>query len=42
MSEKIGKLFFPMYKKIIPSFDESFEQFASDLKKEVVLIQQSK
>ena len=42
MHEKIGGLFFPMYKKFIPSFDESFEQFASDLKKEAELIQNSK
>lgn len=34
MSEKIGGLLFPMYGKYIPPFDESFEQFAADLKKE--------
>ncbi|HMF73970.1 MAG TPA: SRPBCC domain-containing protein [Flavitalea sp.] len=34
MTEKIGGLMFPMYVKMIPSFDQSFEQFASDLKKE--------
>ncbi len=34
MTEKIGGLMFPMYAKYIPSFDESFEQFAADLKKE--------
>ncbi|MGB3078278.1 MAG: SRPBCC domain-containing protein [Saprospiraceae bacterium] len=34
MTEKIGGLMFPMYAKMIPSFDKSFEQFASDLKKE--------
>ena len=34
MTEKIGGLMFPMYAKMIPSFDQSFEQFASDLKKE--------
>ena len=42
MHEKLGGLFFPMYKKFIPSFDKSFEQFASDLKKEAELIQKSK
>lgn len=42
MHEKIGGLFFPMYKKFIPEFDESFEQFANDLKKEAELIQNSK
>lgn len=34
MSEKIGGMMFPMYGKFIPPFDESFEQFAADLKKE--------
>jgi uncharacterized protein YndB with AHSA1/START domain len=34
MTEKIGGLMFPLYPKMIPSFDASFEQFASDLKKE--------
>jgi len=34
MSEKIGGLMFPMYAKMIPPFDQSFEQFAADLKKE--------
>jgi len=34
MTEKIGGLMFPMYAKYIPSFDESFSQFAADLKKE--------
>ena len=34
MSEKIGGPFFPLFAKMIPSFDEAFEQFASDLKKE--------
>ena len=42
MVEKIGGLFFPMYAKHIPPFDESFEQFASDLKQEAEAIQQSK
>ncbi|MCB9233589.1 MAG: SRPBCC domain-containing protein [Bacteroidia bacterium] len=42
MSEKIGGAMFPMYAKMIPSFDQSFEQFAADLKREAELIQSSK
>ncbi len=38
MTEKIGGLMFPMYAKYIPPFDEAFEQFAADLKKEAELI----
>lgn len=34
MTERIGGLMFPLYAKMIPSFDNSFEQFASDLKRE--------
>ncbi|NOT36678.1 MAG: SRPBCC domain-containing protein [Saprospiraceae bacterium] len=34
MVEKIGGFMFPMYKKYIPPFDESFEKFAADIKKE--------
>lgn len=34
MSEKIGGPIFPLFAGQIPSFDESFEQFAADLKKE--------
>lgn len=34
MVEKIGGPLFPFFAKMIPSFDESFENFASDLKKE--------
>lgn len=41
MWEKMGGLMFPLYAKYIPPFDESFEQFASDLKKEAELIQNS-
>ena len=33
MSEKIGGPVFPLFAKMIPPFDESFNQFASDLKK---------
>ena len=42
MTEKMGGLMFPMYSKHIPPFDESFEQFAADLKKEAELIQNTK
>jgi len=33
MVEKIGGPLFPLFASMIPSFDSSFEQFASDLKK---------
>lgn len=42
MTEKIGGLMFPMYAKMIPSFDQSFDQFASDLKKEAEKIMSAK
>jgi uncharacterized protein YndB with AHSA1/START domain len=42
MTEKIGGLLFPLFAKYIPPFDESFEQFAADLKKEAEAIQRSK
>ncbi len=42
MTEKIGGLMFPMYAKYIPSFDEAFEQFASDLKTEAEKIMKTK
>lgn len=38
MHEKIGGLMFPLYSKYIPDFDESFEAFAADLKKEAEAI----
>ena len=38
MTEKIGGLIFPLFAKQIPSFDESFEQFTADLKKEAEFI----
>lgn len=41
MTEKIGGLMFPLYAKYIPPFDESFEQFAADLKREAELIQKA-
>lgn len=33
MTERIGSFMFPLFANKIPSFDESFEQFMSDLKK---------
>lgn len=42
MNEKIGGLMFPLYAKYIPPFDESFEQFATDLKKEAETIMKTK
>lgn len=38
MSEKIGGPLFPLFSKMIPSFDHAFEQFAHDLKKEAEII----
>jgi len=42
MSEKIGGPLFPLFARYIPAFDESFERFAADLKKEAETIQNSK
>ena len=42
MSEKIGGPLFPLFANSIPSFDESFERFAADLKKEAETIQHAK
>jgi len=42
MTEKIGGFMFPLYGKHIPPFDQSFEQFANDLKKESEIIMNSK
>jgi hypothetical protein len=42
MNEKIGGPMFPLFAKMIPPFDESFDQFASDLKKEAENIMNSK
>jgi uncharacterized protein YndB with AHSA1/START domain len=42
MDEKIGGLMFPLYAKMIPPFDASFEQMAADLKHEAELIQNAK
>lgn len=40
MQETLSGLMFPLAAKHIPSFDEPFEQFATDLKKEAEAIQQ--
>lgn len=42
MHEKIGGPIFPLFAKMIPSFDKSFEQFAGDLKKEAETISNTK
>ncbi len=42
MNEKIGGPLFPLFAKMIPPFDKSFEQFATDLKREAETIMNSK
>lgn len=42
MTEKIGSPLFPLFAGSIPSFDEVFERYAADLKKEAETIQRSK
>ena len=42
MTEKIGGPVFPLFSKMIPPFDESFERFAADLKKEAEKIMNTK
>ena len=42
MREKIGGPLFPLFSGMIPSFDESFEKYAADLKREAETIQRSK
>ena len=42
MTEKIGGPLFPLFARYIPSFDESFEQFIMDLKKEAESIHSAK
>jgi uncharacterized protein YndB with AHSA1/START domain len=42
MTEKIGGPIFPLFARMIPSFDQSFEQYAKDLKKEAEAIAKSK
>jgi uncharacterized protein YndB with AHSA1/START domain len=41
MSEKIGGLMFPLFARFLPSFDEAFERFAADLKREAEARNQS-
>jgi uncharacterized protein YndB with AHSA1/START domain len=42
MNEKIGGPLFPLFAKMIPPFEQAFEQFASDLKKEAEIIMKAK
>jgi uncharacterized protein YndB with AHSA1/START domain len=42
MTERIGGLLFPLFAGMIPSFDESFDKFSADLKREAETIQRSK
>jgi Polyketide cyclase / dehydrase and lipid transport len=42
MTEKIGGPLFPLFAKMIPSFDKAFDQFAHDLKKEAEKIMTTK
>jgi hypothetical protein len=42
MVEKIGGLLFPLFAKMILPFDETFEQFAKDLKNEAEIISKAK
>jgi uncharacterized protein YndB with AHSA1/START domain len=42
MTEKIGGPLFPLFASAIPSFDDVFERYAADLKREAETIQRSK
>ena len=42
MSERIGGPLFPLFAGMIPSFDDSFDKFAADLKQEAETIQRSR
>lgn len=42
MTEKIGGPLFPLFAKMIPPFDKSFEQFTAGLKKEAESIMNAK
>jgi len=42
MIEKIGGPLFPLFAKMIPPFDQTFEQYAKDLKNEAETISKSK
>ena len=41
MTERIGGPMFPLFSRMVPSFDQSFEQFARDLKGEAESIQKT-
>ena len=41
MTERLGGIMAPMILRFIPDFDESFQQFAADLKKEAEIIQKA-
>jgi uncharacterized protein YndB with AHSA1/START domain len=42
MTEKIGGPLFPLFAKMIPPFDQAFEQYAKDLKNEAETISKTK
>jgi uncharacterized protein YndB with AHSA1/START domain len=42
MIEKIGGPLFPLFAKMVPPFDEAFEQYAKDLKNEAETISKTK
>lgn len=42
MVEKIGGPLFPLFARMIPPFDQAFEQFAKDLKSEAEIISKTK
>lgn len=42
MSEKISGPLFPLFARMIPSFDQAFEQFARDLKQEAETISKTR
>jgi uncharacterized protein YndB with AHSA1/START domain len=41
MTERIGGPLFPLFARYLPSFDESFDRFAADLKREAETIQRT-
>ena len=42
MVEKIGGPLFPFFAKMIPPFDQAFEQYAKDIKNEAETISKTK
>lgn len=42
MIEKIGGPMFPLFARLIPAFDQAFDQFAKDLKNEAETISETK